>query len=402
MTLKSVLSSVVSSQQPAKTKQQSLKREAVSLARNLGSHALIISGIRRCGKSTLMHQLISSRTKKPFYINFDDPRLGDFDKKDWGRLDELITESGSKELFFDEIQIVDEWERYVRQKLDEKYPVFITGSNASLLSRELGTKLTGRHISTELFPFSYKEFLQFRKLSDSKENVMSYLKQGGFPEYLKTQNTEVLSHLMQDILYRDIAVRYGIRDVRTLQRITLYLISNVGNRISSSKLKNQFSMGSTSTITEYLSHLETSYLLFFVPKFSYSLKSQMVNPRKVYAIDTGLITANSGSFTDDYGSRFENMIYLQLRRKHKEIYYYADKKECDFVLFEKGKAKQLIQVCYSLTNDNLERETSGLVEAMKFFNLKQGTIVTLADDDKITKDGCNLHILSAKNFFKQF
>jgi uncharacterized protein len=320
-------------------------------------------------------------------------------KNDWLRLDEIIKEYQSNVLFFDEIQIIGEWEKYVRQKLDESYQVYITGSNASLLSRELGTKLTGRHIGYELFPFSYTEFLKFKKLQTSKESLLKYIKIGGFPEYVKTKDNEILLQLFNDILIRDISVRYGIRDYKTLQRLALFLISNVGNRITGTALKKQFGFGSTVTALEYLSHLEMSYLFFFVPKFSYSLKVQSVNPRKVYAIDNGLIQVNSISFTENIGNKFENLVFLHLRRKSSEIYYFTEKGECDFVLFKHGKLVELVQVCAELNQDNLDRETNGLFEAMSFFNVKTGTIITLNQNDKISRNNKTIQVIEAYKYF---
>ncbi len=165
-------------------------------------------------------------------------------------------------------QIIPEWERYVRQKLDEGFKMVITGSNASLLSRELGTKLTSRHITKELFPFSYKEFIRFSKLKPSADSLLQYLRTGGFPEYVKQRASEILNHIFEDILIRDIAVRHNIRDARNLQRLALYLISNVGNLVTANRLKTLFEVGSTNTITEYnSSYLEDSYPLQTVPKF---------------------------------------------------------------------------------------------------------------------------------------
>ncbi len=298
MVLQSTINQVFESQRDNNTSRDTgLKREALQDFPNLDAFALIVSGIRRCGKSTLLFQLLKEKYPGALYLNLEDPRLYEFELKDFVRVDKVIAATRSKVLLFDEIQIVPEWERYVRQKLDEGYKVIITGSNASLLSRELGTKLTGRHITKELFPFSYKEFILFRKLAPSPESLLQYLQTGGFPEFVKHGANEILNTVFDDILIRDIAVRYGIREVKMLQRLALHLISNVGNLITANKLKTLFEAGSVNTITEYLSHLEDSYLFYLVPKFSYSLRKQLVNPRKVYAVDTGMITVNSGSFT---------------------------------------------------------------------------------------------------------
>ena len=394
-----VLSQIIKAQSHnIANKDKGLRRDALQLLPNLASHALIVSGIRRCGKSTLLFQLLSSKYTGALYLNFEDPRLYEFEINDFSRLDELIKEQNFSVLMFDEFQIIPEWERYVRQKLDEGFKIVVTGSNASLLSRELGTKLTGRHITKELFPFSYHEFISHRKLSPSTESLISYLTMGGFPEYIKEKNDDILNHLFEDILIRDIAVRYSIKDVRTLQRLAQYLISNVGKPVSGNNLKNMFGMGATSTALEYLSHMEYSYLLHFVPKFSYSLKKQIANPRKVYAIDTGLVNVNSGSFTEDNGRKFENLIFLHLRRTYREIYYFSEKGECDFITFKNGAFHQAIQVCYDLNPDNLERELNGMIEALEFFDIEQGTLVTMSQKDQFEKKGKIINVIPAHEY----
>ncbi len=382
-------------------KNNGLPRYELDKIPELSSHALIISGIRRCGKSTLLYQMLSTKYPKAFFVNFEDPRLYDFERNDFLRLDEVIKKSRRRVLFFDEIQAIPEWERYVRQKLDEDYQLVITGSNASLLSKELGTKLTGRYLMRELFPFSFEEFCSFKKIKKTAKATLEYLRLGGFPEYVKQENEELLNHLFDDILMRDIVVRYGIRDVKTLQRLALYLVSNAGNLISGNRLKVMFELAATSTVMEYLSHLEMSYLFYFVPKFSYSLKKQHVNPRKVYAIDTGFINANSDSFTDDNGRKFENMIFMHLRRTSKDIYYFSEKGECDFVVCKKGKANACIQACYDLNQDNLERELKGLFEALEYFDLREGVIVTSNQTDRVVRNGRTAQIVAAHEFMNE-
>jgi predicted AAA+ superfamily ATPase len=363
-------------------------------------HALMLTGIRRCGKSTLLYQLIAKKYPEAFYLNFDDNRLYGFDNSDLLRLDEVISETGSRILFFDEIQEVDGWERYVRQKLDENYKVVITGSNASLLSRELGTKLTGRHLNIELFPFSYNEFLKATKMKGGEESVISYMNNGGFPEYLTTGREEILSDLFEDILIRDIVVRYGIRDIKGLQRLALWLISNTGNRVTGSKLKQTIGISATSTIMEYFSHLESAYLFHFVPCFSYSVRSQMISPRKLYSADNGLITVNSASFTDDRGRKLENIVYNHLRSMYKSLFYYSEKKECDFIVTLKGKKPLVFQACHTLDRDNLDRELEGLYEALAFFKLNEGIIVTLNQKDTFRYNGLTARVIPVWEFLK--
>lgn len=370
-----------------------MMREQLQILPETTSHVLIVSGIRRCGKSTLLFQLLNNRYPNAFYLNFDDPRLYDFEIDDFVKLDEIIREGGSSVLMFDEIQLVSGWERYVRQKLDESFQLFVTGSNASLLSKELGSSLTGRHITQELFPFSYTEYCQFHEINSGSEATMSFIQDGGFPEYQKHKRDEILTSLLDDIIIRDIAVRYNIRDVKTLQRLTMYLLSNIGTRVSGNKLKATFGISSATTVLEYFSHLELSYLLTFVPMFDYSLKKQNVNPRKVYAIDTGLLEVATPNFTKDTGRKLENLVFLTLRRNSKDIYYFSGKGECDFLIVEKGIVAKAIQVCSDLNPDNLKREISGLAEAMKAFSLQNGVIVTLSQRDRFIQDDLEIEVV---------
>jgi len=202
-------------------------------------------------------------------------------------------------------------------------------------------------------------------------------------------------------MIRDIAVRYSIRDVKTLQRLAFYLLSNVSKLITGNRLKTLFEIGSTSTVMEYLSHLEYSYLLQFVPKFSYSLRKQIANPRKVYAIDTGLINVNSGSFSEDNGRKFENLVYLHLRQKYREIYYFAEKSECDFVIVKNGRLVEAVQVCFELNRDNMNRELDGVVEALTFFDANEGFIVTLDQTDRLEKNGKIVHVVPSYQYLSK-
>ncbi|MBN1927771.1 MAG: ATP-binding protein [Prolixibacteraceae bacterium] len=358
------------------------------------SLALIISGIRRSGKSTLMYQLINELEENWLFLNFDDPRLFGFELNDFNRLNEIIEEGNYKCLFFDEIQLVANWERYIRQLIDfQKYRIVISGSNASMLSKELGTHLTGRHISKELFPFSYKEFLSISNLPEGADATAVFLDKGGFPEFLKTNNYEVLSGVLNDIIYRDISVRFGVRNHLALKQLAVYLISNVGKLFTANSLRKIIPVAATSTILEYLGHFEDTYLAFFVPKFSYSYSKQIQNPRKIYAIDTGIVTANTVSFTADVGRKFENLVFLTLRRNYNEIFYFSEKNECDFVVCINNKPEQLVQACYHLNRDNLHRETEALYEAMTFFGMKEGVIVTFDQNDRFNKGDMLIQVL---------
>ena len=373
-------------------------REQLALVTLSKEFVLIITGIRRCGKSTLMQQLISQLNRSVAFFNFEDPRIFGFETTDFVKLDEVIGDN-SLYYFFDEIQNVDNWEIYIRNLHDKQKVICVTGSNASLLSRELGTKLTGRNIQIELLPFSFKEYLSFKKIKAEAATFEQYLFEGGFPDYLKTANKEVLQQLFKDIVYRDIIVRHSVRNDKVLMSIALYLISNVGKEFSFTNIKNTFGVGSVNTVMDYISWFEDSYLLFTVPKFSWSLKSVAINPKKVYVIDTGFGDANSLSFSNDTGRLFENAVYLQLRRTYKELYYFREKGECDFVVKEKNKVTNAIQVCTELSQENLPRELKGLIEALTFFDLEEGIIITMNQEDEIVQDEKKIHVMQAWKWF---
>lgn len=404
MIKQSELAAVVQSQQEQQQeKGVGLERDLLhQLPTDLPNHALIISGIRRCGKSTLLSQWMKKIDFEGFFLNFDTPKLYNFELTDFELLDEMIVQSRKKSLFFDEIQVIDGWELYVRQKLDQGYKVAITGSNASLLSKELGTKLTGRHIDKELFPFSFSEFLRYHEAIPDAESLLRYMTIGGFPEYIKTENPDILAVLIDDILYRDIAVRYNIRDVKSLKRLLLFLAANNGNLVTATKLTQTLGIKSPATILDYFSYFEQSYLLQLMPKFSYSYRVQLVNPRKIYFVDTGLINVVDVSFSHDFGRKLENVIFWELRRQNKEIYYYNENGyECDFVVCNNKIPEQLIQVCYELNKDNSTREERGLLDAMNFFKLDKGTIITLNQQDTILHHEKKIEVIPAYRYLSQ-
>lgn len=347
-------------------------------------HAAIVSGIRRCGKSTLLKQLIS-KTKKFYYFNFEDQRAIGFEVGDFENLDSVMKEEYGEGgvYFFDEIQNVEGWERFVRKMQDLGNKFVITGSNASLLSRELGTKLTGRHITYELFPFSYSEMLALTKGKPSLKSFEVYMQTGGFPEFLKFRKIEILQALLNDVITRDIIIRHGIREVKTLKEMAIFLLTNIGKEFSFTNLTKQFNLGSTNTTTSFVSYFEDSYLLFTVPKFDFSYRKQLVNPKKIYSVDIELSRANSASFSEDKGRILENIVFLELRRKFKNIFYFRDKGECDFLVKDREKIAEAIQVCYEMTEENKDREIFGVKEAMKKLKIKNGIILTMKQEDKI-------------------
>ncbi len=368
----------------------------------IDSFAILITGIRRCGKSTLLHQVLK-KEKKGYYINLEDPRLEGFELKDFNKIESIMKElyGDGGVYFFDEIQNIEKWEKFIRYLIDKKEKVVITGSNASLLSRELGTKLTGRHLQVELFPFSYKEFLEIKKEKASIKTFENYLNKGGFPEYIKKEEVDILHVLLSDVVMKDIAIRFSIKNTMILNKIVIYLISNVGKEFSYNSIKKMFEIKSVQSVIDYMSYFENTYLIFTIPRFSYSYKKQQVNPKKAYSIDNGFSYINSTSFSKDKGKMLENIVFLELRRKFKEIFYFKEKNECDFLIKEKEKITGLIQVCYDFNEDNKNREINGLIEAMKKFNLNKGTILTFNQEDELFIDGKKILIKPVWKWFLQ-
>lgn len=359
----------------------------------LDSHALDITGVRRCGKSTFMRQRMRRDRILWFYVNFESPLLTNFEMRDTVRLDKLISESGARRLFFDEVDQFVGWEKYIRQKLDEGFHICLSGSNASLLEGELGTKLTGRHISKELFPFSYEEFIKFTGAKPGAESTRDYACRGGFPRYLQTNEEIVLQELFDDIVYRDVIVHNKIRDVGAVRKLTAYLVENIGCRFTSSRMLKPLGVSSASTISQWCEWIERAYLFFFIPICSDSEKARMLNPKKVYCVDTGLEYAVSARRIPNEGARLENLVYLALRRKNKDISYFDDDGECDFILRDRHSVCGAVQACTRITDENKDREVEGLLKAMSVYGLKSGTIVTEDQLDKIETKGMRIDVM---------
>ncbi|MBU0591043.1 ATP-binding protein [Candidatus Micrarchaeota archaeon] len=394
MILKETLKGIVKAQKEELSKiDYGTQREELSNIKLNMPFALVVSGIRRCGKSTLLRQVMKT-TKNFYYFNFEDPRVANFEVEDFQKLNDIFSEEygQSNNYFFDEIQNIHKWELFVRTMLDKNKHFMITGSNASLLSKELGTRLTGRHLNHELFPFSYREFLLFTSKKAGTDSFGEYLENGGFPEYLLYKKSSILQELFNDIIMRDIIVRYKLRSTKEIKDIALYLITNAGAEFSYNNLAKTFNLGSTNSAVAFVSYLEDSYLLFTISKFDYSLKKQAVNPKKVYSIDNGLSSAISISFSSNKVRMLENHVFLDLRRTGKEIYYFKGEKECDFLIKEKNKITAAIQVCYELNEDNKEREVEGLIEALQKFDLSKGLILTYDQDDVLKLSGKTITI----------
>lgn len=334
---------------------------------------IVLKGVRRCGKSTLMAQVIGhllARGINPTQIlrvNLEEPLFSteysiELLEQIYRTYRERVNPAGKCWLFMDEVQNIAGWESWVRGRSEtEEIKIFVTGSSSQMLSREIGTKLTGRHISFEVFPLSFAEFLRFNDLSVGTEldyltkkatvrNLfMDYMKYGGFPEVVLKQTTEdkelLLKSYFEDLLYRDIVTRHEIRDVANLRNLAVYLLTNVAKLTSVNKLKNNFTISQDKT-ENYVSAIMESYLLFQLQKFSFSLKSSLRAGFKPYAIDTGLRNRVAFSFSEDAGRLAESAVYCHLKRKHEEVYFHANGSETDFVVKEGMKVTRHIQVWY--------------------------------------------------------
>jgi hypothetical protein len=355
-----------------KEQQETVEREVSSEIRLDVPLAVILTGIRRAGKSTLLKQLMKDKSKVG-YVHFDDPRFSAFQVADFYKIEQIWP--NIHQFQFDEIQQIDGWESYVRQGLERGNQYAITGSNAKLLSLELGTLLTGRHITHEVFPFSFREFCRFRMQKASPDSFQAYLAMGGFPEFVAYGIPRYHTELFKDIIQRDIAVRNGIRNVQELTLVALHLLNNIARPYTLNKLAKSYGIKSANTVSNFVKFYEDSYLLFSISKFDFSFKKQQVNEKKIYAIDTKFAQQNSTQLQEDTGRILENLVFLEIRRKTTQIWYYKKNHECDFIYQLDGKY-HAVQVCHQLTPDNMARETAGMQEAMADLELASTTFVT--------------------------
>ena len=400
--LESELERIIEDQTAESTRKKTLARDDLARIRTVPDFALIVTGVRRCGKSTLLRQWAAGQGEKTLSLLFDDLRMTAFTADDFAVLDRIVDSRRPANLVFDEIQLVDGWERYVKLKLDQGYRVLVTGSNASMLSSKLGTHLTGRHLDLELGPFSYREFLRFTGMEPSPESVLSYLERGGFPAYLETDEPEVLRQLVRDIVNRDIAVRHGTRDVRPLETLAAFLLANSGNRVTPSKLAGALGVKSPSTVLAWFDHFEKTYLVERLERFSDSAKSRALAPKKVYAVDTALPRVAASSRTRDAGRALETAVWREIKRKSGRLNYWADDmSECDFVWSDASGKFQALQVCLELGDENRGREFRGLLGAMRQLGLDEGTIVTLRQSDFACEDGRRIRIVPAHEWFAE-
>lgn len=362
-------------------------------------HVVVLTGLRRSGKSTLLRQLMKKQyeDKGFYYVTFEDERLFNFKAEDFNILYEVLVElfGENKTFFLDEIQNITNFESFVRRFYDSGFKFFITGSSAKLLSKEIGTKLTGRHVDIVVTPFSFEEFLIFNNFKMDEESVFktntraelkkhfhNFLVNGGMPEYVQYNDPEILTRVYEDIVIKDIVARHNINNIKELKELYQYLVTTISQRFSYNSLKKIVNIDSANTIKKYIDYLEETYFITQIAKFDYSLKKQMVNDKKIYIVDTGFISKISTTFTKDEGWLLENAVFTKLNYSC-NVFYYSEKSECDFVVAKNKKVKDVIQVCWDLTQNNREREINGLIDAMTMFKLKNGLILTNDQEEEI-------------------
>ena len=392
-------------------KQTGIERELLS---TIGEklklpHIHVITGIRRCGKSTLLRQVIKKyfNDQDFYYMNFEDERFLNFEATDFNAIYEtLVGLFGLQKTFFiDEIQHVEHFDAFVRRFYDNGFKFFITGSNAGLLKEEISTRLTGRHIDTGLRPFSFTEYLSFKKSDIENINVLQtedrakivgmleeYLTSGGMPEFLLYEDPEILRQIYDDILYKDIIVRKKVADIHAAKELYLWLMTNFSRKFSYNSLAKKLTSGSINTIRKYTDYLEESYLVRLVNKFDYSLNKQLANDKKVYLVDNGFIPVISTQPGIDKGWLLENLVSCNFP-PDQEIFYFSGKKECDFVTLSNKTIRRAIQVCWEFNVDNYKRETEGLLEAINFCNLSEGLILTHNQEDTLTIENNKITVM---------
>lgn len=382
---------------------------------------IVITGVRRSGKSFLF-RLIWKKIKEKqsvapdnfLYVNFDDEKMVNFTIADFDLLLESYHELSDVDhnqkifLFFDEIQNIAGWEKFLNRLQESgKFKIFVTGSNATLLSKEISSALTGRNFSFTLFPLSFREFVNYQdktlldkkewRLTENRAHVKklfdAYLVNGGFPEVVLNGYRPLLQEYLKNIIYRDIVLRRRIRHEFNLREIVSFVISNIGVVLSLDNIAKMTRTKNLMTVKNYLGYLEDSFLFFNLPRHSYSVKKQIYNPDKIFTVDTGLYHEVAVVSSVNEGRLLENLVFLQLKRQWPAIFYFKEEKECDFVVQKKNKITDAIQVTKILDVANKDREVGGLLEALKKFNLKSGAILTADTTDIIKQKNIIINIM---------
>jgi len=392
-----------------------IRRDAEENAKSIlaSPNVLAILGVRRSGKSVLSWSLAGGNA---LYVNFFDERLSAFRPEDFERLLNAARELwGEPEIVvLDEVQEVKGWERFVsRLRLNKR--VVVTGSSSRLLSGEIATYLTGRHVELTLFPFSFREFLRFRgvelsgsweysdrEVSRVKRELGDYLEIGGFPEAVKFGRF-YLSQIYRDLIERDVILRHGVKHADALRELARYLISNHSSEFTYSKLGSVVGLRDVHTVRDYVSYLEEAYLIFQLRRFSFKPKGQLLSPRKAYPIDTGIAKTLTLKAHPEKGKLMELAVFLEIKRALSyslipgEVYYWRDEKgEVDFVV-RIGEKLIPIQVTFSLEGTS-DREVGNLARASKALRAEKGIVVTWEEEGGIDRDGVRIEAVPLWKF----
>ena len=385
----------------------------------------IVTGPRRAGKTVLLKQVISGMMSEGvdreqiLYLNLEDYRLYSHHSLE---LLSVVLETYKENInpkkniyfFIDEIQNIEGFEHFLRTEYDrdgkEKIKFIITGSNSKLLSKELGTLLTGRTSTVTVYPFSFGEYLQYydvkldmssyftleQRKNEIKQLFNKYVAFGSIPEFLdETKPYDRLNEYLENIIFKDIVVRFNIRNTRLVKELAIFLATNTAKTYSINQLSKTFKC-SVNTIQEYLFNLEQAYLFFYLKQYSYSYKEQVTTQSKAYCIDTGLASATGFQFSKNNGRLIENSVFIELKRRGHDIYYHKNAKtgvECDFLIKEGMHVTNAIQVTESLVNqDTRKREINGLLNAAQQYGLSAGLILTDNEYDDLMHGGINIQV----------
>lgn len=380
------------------------------------SMAQIVIGVRRSGKSTLCHKVLRDRGVRYAYVNLDDDRLTELQTADLNTVLSCVYQlygSDVPYLFLDEIQNVDGWYLFVNRLLRTNMHIFITGSNAKLLSGELATHLTGRYNEIRLFPFSFAEYCQYHSVdtkgvttkadAERKRAFLDYIRDGGFPEMQNLRNKRgYVESLMEAIVLKDIQTRFRIRNIDALRKIAHHLISNSCQEVNYDELSKLLGL-SDKTVQRYVSYLQQTFLLCQLMRHSLKSKERM-RGAKSYCIDPGLLNNRENSMAaENIGWRLENAVFVELLRRcandYLDIYYYrpsAKGKEVDFVVCDKNRAQMLVQVSYDIdAPKTFKRETSALVAAASALDCENLLLIAFAESRDVEIEGRTIHIRSA-------
>lgn len=372
----------------------------------------IITGVRRSGKSVilkiLINKLIKEKNIKPqeiLFLNLDYPYFVPL-YENIAKLEDVISRAeeltGQKVryLFLDEIQNIQNWEKWIKAVYDEKIfsKIFVTGSNANLLNDKNITRLSGRYFAHQNYPFSFQEYLMAKKqkfYTNDIENLTiknkllknfdSYLKTGGFPEVVLENDAEILNTYYQTILQKDILNEINPKNSTPLKELAYWLVTNQTSFFSYNKLGKLLNIDE-STVAKYIELMVDAFLIFDLKKFDVSLKKQMINKKKIYLIDNGFASQVGFNFVENYGNYFENIVFLELKRRQGEIFYHHNRRECDFVVKNGLRIAEVYQACFDLNDKNRDREIAGLVDALNKYNLKVGYIITRQQEEEIKVD----------------